>query len=203
MKALRSVRGAEDGCQSQDGRPAVGRDRRPDLGRNRRRHPAGSGQPLPDRFNDSTSDPHSDPPARPHPPLGRRGHTLVELVVALPILAIGGAAVAGLLLSAGVHLLEAERRLATATLAPALLDSLAQVAHEEPAEGLRDIMGRPLHWDWDGEGRLFLHLVREDPSDNGVGGVGHPGTIQWTVSLHGDDGTSGRAEEGAEGEGRR
>ncbi len=122
---------------------------------------------------------------QPRTSANQRGHTLVELVVALPILAIGGAAVAGLLLSAGVHLLEAERRLATATVAPALLDSLAATDSEEPVTGRRDVMGRPLHWEWDGEGSLFLHLVQAGPSDNGFGEVGPPGTIQWTVSVHG------------------
>jgi len=106
------------------------------------------------------------------PPRIRRldGRTVVELIVALPILAVGGAAVTGLLLTAGGFLLEGERRLNTAMAGPALLDSLAALPQnpDEPtsSSGTVRIMDRYLRWEWDGHRRLILVTEARD----GAGG---------------------------------
>ncbi len=91
-------------------------------------------------------------------PRNRRGRTLVELVVALPLLALATAAVAGLLMTGGGLLLESERRLEVASRGPALLDSLRGLPGAEPASGVLEVMGVEAPWEWDGQGRLTLTL---------------------------------------------
>lgn len=97
----------------------------------------------------------------------REGRTVVELIVALPILALGGAAVTGLLLTAGGFLHEGERRLNLAIVGSVLLDSLAAVDRAagapEAGSGVVRILDRTLSWEWDGDGRLTL--TSESPDD--------------------------------------
>jgi hypothetical protein len=100
----------------------------------------------------------------------RDGRTVVELIVALPILAMGGAAVTGLVLTAGAFLHEGERRLNTAMAGPALLDSLAAMPQDPDAapsmSGVVRVMDRSLRWEWDGHERLTL--TSEAPEDGGA-----------------------------------
>lgn len=96
----------------------------------------------------------------------RAGHALMELVVALPILAIGGGAVAGMVVTSGGLLTEAERRFEAAVQATALLDSLRTEAWGVAAEGAFEASGRSIDWRWDGGGGLELH----DGDPNGSGG---------------------------------
>lgn len=113
---------------------------------------------------------------------GRRGHALMELVVALPILAIGGAAITGILLTGERLTLEAERRLEVAMRGPYLLDSLRHAAAGSPAEGSFEALDRAVGWSWDGSGTLELHdvtgvegaagglwVLRAEPSGDGGG----------------------------------
>jgi type II secretory pathway pseudopilin PulG len=95
---------------------------------------------------------------------GRRGHTLVELVVALPILAIGGAAAAGLVLMGSGILLQAEQRAHAALLGSSLADSLRLVGEGEGVDGWTALPGGEMEWSWDGAGALVLTLPgrRED-----------------------------------------
>jgi len=88
----------------------------------------------------------------------RQGRTLVELVVALPLLALATAAVAGLLMTGGGLLLESERRLEVASRGPALLDSLRALPGDAPESGVLMVMGMEAPWEWDGQGRLVLVL---------------------------------------------
>lgn len=99
---------------------------------------------------------------RENPPMsarGRRGHALMELVIALPLLAVGGAAITGIMLTGERLTLEAERRLEVATRGPYLLDSLRHAAAGSPAEGSFEALDRAIGWSWDGRGTLELHDV--------------------------------------------
>lgn len=131
---------------------------------------------------------------------GRRGRTLVELVVAIPLLALGGAAVAGLLMTGGGLLLEAERRLEVAMQGPALLDSLTRAGQADVAGGTIELPGGTADWEWDGRGtlRIFLPLVR-GPGEGDVewilearpvGIIGVPGQGEDDAGPEGEDDTA-------------
>ena len=89
---------------------------------------------------------------------GREGHALMELVIAIPILGIAGAAVTGFILLSSALLLESERRLETAGPGLALLDSLAATTPGDTLSGVFEAGGREVPWNWDGSGGLELHL---------------------------------------------
>jgi hypothetical protein len=84
------------------------------------------------------------------------GHALMELIVAIPILAVGGAAVVGMAVTSGGLLLESERRLEAAVRGVQLLDSLVVEARDRPGEGTFEVRGRTVEWAWNGAGRLEL-----------------------------------------------
>lgn len=110
-------------------------------------------------------------------PSGRGGHTLVELVVALPILALGGAVGAGLVLTASGILLQAEQRVHTAVIGSSLADSLRLAAGPEEAEGTAPLPGGEVGWSWDGSGTLILVLPGR------TAGTDPP---RWVLHVHGD-----------------
>lgn len=91
-------------------------------------------------------------------PRASAGHALMELVVALPILAIGGAAAAGMVWTGGGLLTEAERRLDAALEGSSVLDSLTHAGASEPAAGTRPLPDGVLQWEWNGTGELTLRL---------------------------------------------
>lgn len=82
----------------------------------------------------------------------------MELVIAIPVLGIAGAAVTGFILLSASLLLESERRLETAGRGLALLDSLAAAAPGDTLSGAFEAGGRAVPWSWDGAGALELHL---------------------------------------------
>ncbi|MEX2531155.1 MAG: hypothetical protein WD960_10315 [Gemmatimonadota bacterium] len=93
-------------------------------------------------------------------PVGRSGHALVELLVALPILAIGGSAIAGIVMVASSFLREAEWRLEVAAHAVPLLDSLRWDPANVPSSGyIEGPSGRDVRWEWDGGDALSLTFL--------------------------------------------
>lgn len=103
---------------------------------------------------------------------GRKGHTLMELVVALPILALGGAAAAGLVSLGSGILVQAEQRAHSALVGSALADSLRLIGEGEGVDGVEPLPGGELEWSWDGLGTLTLILPGGD-------GVGAP--VRWRL----------------------
>ncbi len=123
----------------------------------------------------------------------RRGRTLVELVVALPLLALATAAVAGLLMTGGGLLLESERRLEVASRGPALLDSLRALPGDAPESGVLTVMGIEAPWEWDGQGRLTLVLP--------AGPRGTTSEVEWVLEARpvgGSDAADGGPDAGDE-----
>jgi hypothetical protein len=108
----------------------------------------------------------------------RAGRTLVEFVVALPILAMGGVAVAGLLLTGGGLLVEGERRLSVAIQGFALLDSLNAALPGEEERGVLDVVGREAEWEWDGLGtlRILLPPPRSIPVEEAE-------AVEWVLEV--------------------
>jgi len=98
---------------------------------------------------------------------GRRGHALMELVVAIPILGVAGAAAAAFIVTSGGLMLEAERRFETAALGVALVDSVAVEAAGDSLTGSLEAGGRDVPWRWDGAGTLELAIEGAE----GGGGV--------------------------------
>lgn len=102
---------------------------------------------------------------------GRRGATLVELLVALPILAVGLGAAAAFILSSSAHLAGGEARLHASIQGIAVMDSLRLMAGGTavemgaggtpgvqggagdalpPSEGRRPVAHAEMRWRWDG-----------------------------------------------------
>lgn len=109
---------------------------------------------------------------------GRRGATLVELLVALPILAVGLGAAAAFVISSSSHLGAGEARLQAAIQGIAVMDSLWLLVDHDPlqppgagapgggepaggafpAEGIRAAAHVSMLWRWDGCCRLEVQL---------------------------------------------
>jgi hypothetical protein len=103
--------------------------------------------------------------------IGRRGHALMELVVAIPILGVAAAAAAAFIVTSGGLLLEAERRLETAALGVSLMDSVAIAAPGDSLTGSLMAGGREVSWRWDGVGTLELD----------VEGIDGDGSVVWRL----------------------
>ena len=109
---------------------------------------------------------------------GRRGATLVELLVALPILALGLGAAAAFVVSSSSHLGAGEARLQAAIHGISVMDSLrVLVGHDPlqppgaggpggdepagsafPVEGIRPAAHASMLWRWDGCCRMQVQL---------------------------------------------
>lgn len=132
----------------------------------------------------------------------RRGATVVELVVALPILAVGLAAASSLIHLSSVHLAGGEVRLQAAIHGVAIMDSLRTVDHPMPVggtvdeadrddhgwdttpaiEGQLEVAGARVGWRWDGCCLLAMRLHRgASTGDQALRGP------EWTLSPFGTD----------------
>ena len=150
----------------------------------------------------------------------RGGATLVELLVALPIVAVGLGAAAAFVVSSSSHLGAGEARLQAAIQGIAVMDSLrALVGHDPiqppgangpggdepaggafPAEGIRPAAHASMLWRWDGCCRLEVQLEGGHSGwgrvIQGPGWVLIPGGAAGTSSVEGE--TAGESAEGSE-----
>ncbi|MBI4546038.1 MAG: prepilin-type N-terminal cleavage/methylation domain-containing protein [Gemmatimonadetes bacterium] len=104
------------------------------------------------------------------------GFTLVEVMVALTVLAVGTLSILGAATLALRTLQEAEARYQAVLLAGAVLDSLQQVASPGSGEAVWD--ARRVRWVVEQRGRLAsIELVVESPAG------GRPGSLHFAL-LH-------------------
>lgn len=105
------------------------------------------------------------------------GHALMELVVALPLLAVGGAGAAGMVWTGSALLTTAEGRLAAAVEASAVADSLRLEAPAAGASGSVPLPGGTMSWEWRDGQELVVRLPATQGSEEGP---------EWVLSPRGE-----------------